>query len=89
MFKDNFGTIGWTEIIQGLREVKKFVAKYHYVRSKVDENVLRVVFAPSEENKVDLFPKILGTNLHAKHRAYGHVSQLPNFEQKPKGCFIS
>lgn len=41
--QDNLGAISWTNTVQGLRRVKHVALRYHYVRSIVEEKIVRVL----------------------------------------------
>lgn len=60
VFQDNIETIAWTDTVHGLRRVKHVGVKYHYVRSKVDDRTVKVLYKPSEENKADTLTTVLG-----------------------------
>lgn len=47
VYQDNLGTISWTDIVQGLRKVTQIRVKYDYVRSKVEDSVVKVLCKPS------------------------------------------
>ena len=60
VYQDNLGTISWTEGVQGLRRFKNVGTKYHYVRSKVYDTTVKVLYKTSEDNKADFADQDLG-----------------------------
>ena len=76
VYQDNLETISWTEGVQGLRKVKHVGIKYHYVRSKVYNATVKVLYKTSEDNKADSLTKILGEQMFETHRdKLGIISQ--------------
>lgn len=76
VYQDNLGTISWTEGVQGLRKVKHVDVKYHYVRSKVEDKTVQVLYRSSLKNKADSLTKCLGGVLFKTHLAYLNVCAL-------------
>ena len=81
IYQDNLGTISWTDNVQGLRKVKHIGVKYHYVRSKVDDKTVKVLYRSSAENKADSLTKILGGDQFKTHRDEIGVVQSLHSEQ--------
>lgn len=44
VYQDNFGSIYWIEVLQGLRKVKHIGIKYYYVRNDVYRQIVDVKF---------------------------------------------
>ena len=70
VYQDNLGTISWTDSVQGLRKVKHVGVRYHYVRSKVEDCTVKVLYTPSLDNKADSLTKVLGPQTFENHRDY-------------------
>lgn len=56
--QDNLGAIQWTEEVQGMRNVKQFGIKFHYVREMVSNIKVVIRYATSQDNRADCFTKI-------------------------------
>lgn len=67
VYQDNLGSISWTGTVQGIRKVKHIGVKYYYVRSKVENKTVKVLYKQSLENRADSFTKI----------TYGEMFQTP------------
>lgn len=48
---------------------KHVAIKFHYVREKVNDGVVQLLYMPTEDNIADIFTKPLGKTLFEKHRS--------------------
>ena len=67
VFKDNLGTISWTEDMQWLRKVKHIGIKYHYIRDSVQAKIVQVKHVNTQENRSDSLKKVLVGDDFKKH----------------------
>lgn len=68
--QDNFGSIRWTEDLQGLRKVKHVGLRYHYLRQYVPDGSIKVAYTSADKNRDESLTKSLVKERHSVHRSY-------------------
>ena len=66
---DNEGALALVKNRQVEARTKHIDIRHHFMRDKWEEDMLRVGYIPSEENKADICTKNVIAKLHQRHRA--------------------
>ena len=64
VFEDNIGCISLSKNPVSHRSSKHIQIRYHFVREKVQDGSLKLVFIPSSENLADIFTKATRRNAY-------------------------
>ena len=60
VYEDNKSTIHLTENDGNFQRTKHFNMRYQYIREAVNENIIKVVYVPTEHNMADILTKEIG-----------------------------
>src|SRR6202020_1202120 len=67
LFCDNQSAIALSRDHQFHARTKHIDVQYHYVRDKVTDKTLELIYCPTNEMTADIMTKGLARNLHEKH----------------------
>ena len=67
IFGDNSGSLAIAKNPQYHKRTKHFDIRHHYIRQKVRENEIKVIYCPTSEMTADIFTKPLSKPKHQKH----------------------
>ena len=67
IYKDNISAIYLSKNATTANRTKHVDSRYHFVREYMEIGIVKTVFVRTEDNKVNLMMKNLGSDLYAKH----------------------
>ena len=74
---DNQSAIAMTKNPEFHSRTKHIDLRYHWIRNKVEEREIEVVYVPTEHNTADVFTKALGKEKHSYFTTRLHVLSPP------------